>query len=172
MNESLRVIQGGMAEYPEATEANQPGRFSLTTHKPMGYYERGRGEWYPIMQRQTLEAAASGKYGNTRGVVKASALLRAVSQVAGYKLAGGGKSENLGKSWTVDVQSSDTGVTGEVGTDASYAGAVQGPDQSRVLAHYGWDEHRIDVVVDELMPDLDAIWAQAAEQFVMEITGA
>jgi hypothetical protein len=49
---------------------------------------------------------------------------------------------------------------------------VQGEDQSQVLAKYGWDEHRIDVVVDDLMPDLDEIWSGAADQFVKELAGA
>ena len=172
MTESVRLIQGGMAEYPPATEANQPGRFSLKDHKPLGFYQRGLGWWYPIMKKTTLEAAASGKYGKTRGVVKASKLIRAVSQVQGYKLEAGGTSEQLGKSWTADVQSSEDGVTGEVGTNTSYAGDVQGEEQSQVLAKYGWDEHRIDVVVDDLMPDLDEIWSGVADQFVHSLAGA
>ena len=171
MTQSVRLIQGGMAEYPDATEANQPGRFSLKDRRPMGFYERGRGWWYPIMQKKTLEAAASGKYGKSRGVIKASKLMRAVAQVQGYKLAGGGKSEQLGKSWTADVQSSADGVQGEVGTNTSYAPEVQGEEQSQVLAKYGWDEHQIDVVVENLMPDLDAIWDQAADQFVQALIG-
>ena len=171
MTESVRLIQGGMAEYPPSTEANQPGRFSLKDHRPMGFYQRGLGWWYPIMKKTTLEAAASGKYGKTRGVVKASKLIRAVSQVQGYKLAAGGTSEQLGKSWTTDVSATDTGVTGEVGTNTSYADAVQGEEQSQVLAKYGWDEHRIDVVVDDLMPDLDEIWSGVADQFVQALTG-
>jgi hypothetical protein len=172
MTESVRLIQGGMSEYPPSTEANQPGRFSLKTGKPMGYYERGRGEWYPIMTRETLKAAAGGKFGKTRGVVNASKFQRSVSRVQGYKLAAGGASEQLGKSWATNIQASDVGVTGEVGTNTSYAPYVQGDEQSGVLAHYGWDTHRMDVVVDELMPDLDSIWDAAVDQFVQALIGA
>ena len=171
MTQSVRLIQGGMAEYPPATEANQPGRFSLKTGQPMGYYERGRGWWYPIMTRETLQDAAGGKYGKSRGVVKASKLIRTVSRVQGYKLAGGGESEQLGKSWTTNVQASDTGVQGEVGTNTSYAPYVQGDEQSSLLARYGWDAHQIDAVVEQLMPDLDEIWNAAADQFVKELIG-
>jgi hypothetical protein len=170
MTESVRLIQGGMAEYPPETEANQPGRMSLKDHRPMGFYERGRGWWYPIMKRETLQAAASGKYGKTRGVVKASKLLRAVSQVQGYKLAAEGASEQLGKSWTTDVSTTDEGVTGEVGTNTSYADPVQGPDQAALMGKYGWTP--MDEVVDGLMPDLDEIWSAAADQFVRQLAGA
>ena len=172
MTISVRLIQGGMAEYPPSTEANQPGRFSLTTHKPMGWYERGRGWWYPIMTRETLQAAAGGQFGKTRGVIKASRLQKSVYRVAGYKLAGGGESEQLGKSWSVNVQATDTSVTGEVGTDTSYANYVQGDRQNTILARYGWEAHRMDNVMDELMPQLEDVWNQAADEFVQALAGA
>jgi hypothetical protein len=167
MTISVRLIQGGLAEYPPSTEANQPGRFSLATREPMGYYERGRGWWYPIMTRETLQATAGGKFGKSRGVVNASKLMRQVSRVQGYKLAGGGKSEQLGKSWAVNIQASETGVQGEVGTDTSYAPYVQGNKQSGVLAKYGWSQ--MDAVVDELMPQLEEVWSAAADEFVKEL---
>lgn len=169
MTLSVRVIQGGMAEYPPSTEANQPGRFSLKTGKPMGYYERGRGWWYPVMTKETLEAAAGGKYGKGRGMVKASRLQKSVSRVMGYKLEAGGTSEQLGKSWTADVQQIGDGLEGSVGTNTSYAEPVQGDRQSTVLAKYGWDDHTMDAVMENLTPQLDEIWSQAAEEFVKEL---
>ena len=42
------VKQPGLKRYPRSTEANQPGRWSLATHRPMGYYIRGRGWSYPL----------------------------------------------------------------------------------------------------------------------------
>ena len=176
MTESVRLIQGGMAEYPPATEANQPGRTSVgggeNSWRPMGYYERGRGWWYPVVRAETVLAAATmkGGLGKTRGVIMASKLQRGFSRVVGYKLAGGGTSEQLGKSWTTDVSATDTGVTGEVGTNTSYADAVQGPDQAALMAKYGWTP--MDEVVDGLMPDFDEIWSGAADQFVKELAGA
>ena len=46
MTLSVRAVQERVAEYPPSTEANQPGRISIKNHKPMSYYERGRG-WLP-----------------------------------------------------------------------------------------------------------------------------
>lgn len=37
------IKQPGLKRYPRSTEANQPGRWSLKTHRPMGYYIRGKG---------------------------------------------------------------------------------------------------------------------------------
>jgi hypothetical protein len=167
MTVSVRIIQGGMAEYPPSTEANQPGRFSLKTGEPMGFYERGRGWWYPIMTRETLQAAAGGLRGKTRGVINARKLQQSVSRVKGYKLAGGGESEQLGKSWATDVQASDQGVTGEVGTNTSYTDYVQGKKQSHVLEKYGWEQ--MDAIVENLMPQLEEVWSQAADEFVKQL---
>ena len=167
MTASVRLIQGGLAEYPPGTEANQPGRFSLKTGRPMGYYERGLGWWYPIMTRETIQAAAKGQFGKARGAVKASRLTKTLSRVQGYKLIR--SSEQLGKSWATDIQVSGGGVQGEVGTNTSYAPYVQGDEQSSVLAKYGWDAHQLDVVIDDLMPDLDSIWNSAADDFVKEL---
>lgn len=167
ITESTRLIQGALAEYPPSTEANQPGRFSLITGRPMGYYERGAGWWYPIMTKKTLENAASGKYGKARGVVNASALIRAISEVKGYKLIR--SSEQLGKSWTTDVQTVEDGVIGVVGTKVSYAPFVQGDEQSSILAKYGWDAHQLDVVMEDLMSTLEDVWSGAADNFIKEL---
>lgn len=55
MQDVLFMIQGeiGYASYPPATEANQPGRVDADG-EPMGYYERGRGWWYPVKNAATL----------------------------------------------------------------------------------------------------------------------
>ena len=167
MTETTRLIQGGLAEYPASTEANQPGRFSLKTGRPMGYYERGAGWWYPVMTRETLQKVAGGKMGKARGVIKASALIRAVSRVQGYKLIR--SSEQLGKSWTTDIQVVADGVMGEVGTNTSYAPFVQGDEQSALLAKYGWDAHQLDYILYDLMPTLEEVWSQAADDFIKEL---
>jgi hypothetical protein len=53
MQDALFTIQGeiGYASYPPATEANRPGRVDQDGN-PMGYYERGRGWWYPVKRTQ------------------------------------------------------------------------------------------------------------------------
>lgn len=55
MTDVVFMIQGevGYASYPPATEANQPGRVDANG-EPMGYYERGRGWWYPVKNAATL----------------------------------------------------------------------------------------------------------------------
>ena len=170
MMTSVRLIQGGVAEYPPATEANQPGRFSLKTHKPMGYYERGRGSWRPILMKETLEAAAKGKYGKSRGVINASAFQLSLSRVQGYKLRA--SSEQLGKSWTTRVTQGETSVEGVVGNDTSYGIYAQDKEnQSGVLAKYGWDEHTIQAVFEQLQPEIDQIWKDAVVDFVDQIIG-
>ena len=170
MMTSVRLIQGGVAEYPPATEANQPGRFSLKTHKPMGYYERGRGSWRPILMKETLEAAAKGKYGKSRGVINASAFQLSLSRVQGYKLRA--SSEQLGKSWTTRVTQAETSVEGVVGNDTSYGIYAQDKEnQSGVLAKYGWDEHTIQAVFEQLQPEIDQIWKDAVVDFVDQIIG-
>ena len=64
MSDGLFMVQGeiGYASYPPATEANAPGRFDAEG-RPMGYYERGRGWWYPVLQDKTLGGVNSVKEG-------------------------------------------------------------------------------------------------------------
>lgn len=47
---NLVIKQQGLKKYPPSTEANQPGRFSLTNHRAMGYYQRGKGWNYPLFK--------------------------------------------------------------------------------------------------------------------------
>jgi hypothetical protein len=144
MTKSVLLIQDDMAQYPPETAANAPGRFDRNG-KPMGYYERGRGSWYPIVRHETL-----GKTGVARGsITEAMAYkrlkMKAPGTVVGYKLAGGGKSEQLGKHWTHDVSSDPTNVYGVVGNNVSYAIYVQGPKQSEVMAGIGWLKDIVEV---------------------------
>ena len=116
MEESVAVIQDSVATYPPETAANAPGR--VDKHgRPMGYYERGKGWWRPLIRPTTVLAhgtMAGGKYGKSigRGVYVAKGVH---GNVAGYKLDA--TSEQLGKSWTsaVDVVEAG-GVIGTVGT--------------------------------------------------------
>jgi len=134
MTKSVLKVQEKLSQYPPSTEANQPGRVSLKTRKPMGYYERGRGWWYPLMRPW----AAGKKLGKAQGALKASATVTAGSRVKGYRLAAGGTSEMLGKSWTTEVTAGKGGVLGEIGTNTSYAPWVQGDQQTSQHAARGW----------------------------------
>ena len=170
MTKSVRAVQARVDEYPPATEANQPGRYSTKTHRPMGYYERGRGWWYPVMKPWTVQAAgmtagkAAGKekaaYGKAYGVLKA----RKSAGVAGYKLAAGGTSEMLGKSWTVKVRVFKGLVTGEIGTGTSYADAVQGSRQAHYHAARGWTT--IDTALAESEDDIQQFFSQAIQEWL------
>jgi hypothetical protein len=131
MNKSVKLLQAYMAKYPPSTEANRPGRMG-PDGRPMGYYERGRGWWYPILQKQTVELAGrfaasrageSGSlFGKSRGVIKGTRAMQQVG-VAGYKLRQ--TSQMLGKSWTSNVYVLEHSVEGVVGTDTSYAPHVR-----------------------------------------------
>ena len=53
----------GLRRYPPETEANQPGRYSLSTHREMGYYVRGRGAVSPSgLQYTTSERLGTQFY--------------------------------------------------------------------------------------------------------------
>jgi len=64
MQDVLLIIQGdlGYASYPPSSEANMPGRFD-SNGDPMGYYERGRGWWYPVKRPETLAGMNSVSMG-------------------------------------------------------------------------------------------------------------
>lgn len=159
----LNNIWQHVAQYPEATEANQPGRFSIKTHKPMGYYERGRGWWYPIMKRATL---GEGKHNKSRGAINAPKFVKQSSQVMGYKLAGGGKSEALGRHWTMQVSANQTSIRGTLMNSASYAGYVQGDLQARIHAARGWQT--VDQVVEVQRVNIQATVQQAVLDFLAQ----
>lgn len=162
MVESLALLHDAIATYPPSTEANQPGRFSLKTQRPMGYYERGRGWWYPIMRKDTLPE----KLGKTRGAIRATRR----TGVAGYKLAGGGKSELLGRSWTTEINETDDAMVGEIGNNASYAGYVQGERQNRIHARRGWPT--LSATVDRLSDDITEIFNGAVDDILKNIEEA
>ncbi len=161
MTKAARAVQARVAEYPPSTEANQPGRISIATGRPMGYYERGRGWWYPVMRPWTKEGQ---KFGKALGVLKAPSAVRKGSGVQGYKLAGGGESEQLGKSWTVDVRAGEGGVLGEIGNNTSYAPWVQGDRRWNVHAKRGWKT--LGQAVEESMDDIDGFFAEAVDEWI------
>lgn len=125
-------LQSILAEYPPATSANRPGRWAKTEYgdKPMGYYERNRGWWYPIMSQRTLfNRGTPGKTKN--GTIRAP--MRQRNTVAGYRLIG--KSEQLGKKWFVRRTSNGAQLV----NSASYAPSVQSDsDQARKMREIGW----------------------------------
>lgn|SRR5574340_331599 len=160
MQKSLMLLQDQLAAYPPVTEANRPGRYSLATGKPMGYYERGRGWWYPIMRRRTLGTQLGKRTGS---ILRPKSVIGS-NQVAGYKLRQ--TSERLGTKWARRVIVDSTGVIGELGTTVSYADYVQGSRQSAVHAGIGW-ETAADVLVDNT-DEIIGFFEQAADQLIQE----
>jgi hypothetical protein len=160
MTLSVRLVQERVAEYPPATEANQPGRISMQTHKPMGYYERGRGWWYPLVTERTL----GGKMEKAQGQIKSKGIIKKSTSVKGYRLAGGGESEMLGRSLDAQTIEQDTAILGVVGNNTSYADYVQGDKQWRGHKARGW------LTVDEALSmsgeEIHEFFGQAADEFI------
>jgi hypothetical protein len=144
-----------LKEYPEATAANRPGRVD-GKGRPMGYYERNRGQWYPIKHKPVGGVA---KFGKAQGIVRARKAQRAQGVFA-FKL--NPTSQQLGKSWTSEVQVGNAEIVGVVGTDVTYAPAVQGVDQAAVFAQIGWP--RIDTALEQADPDIQAAWNEMLNQ--------
>lgn len=160
MTLSVRAVQERVAEYPNATEANQPGRISMKTHKPMGYYERGRGWWYPLTTDRTL----GGKMGKSLGQVKAGAKIKKTTTAKGYRLAGGGESEMLGRSWDAQTIEQENAIIGLIGNNTSYATYVQGDKQWRVHAARDWIT--VDTALEESQDDINRFFQEATDEFL------
>lgn len=163
MTLSVRAVQERVAEYPPATEANQPGRISMKTHKPMGYYERGRGWWIPIMRSKTMGA----ELGKSRGAIKTGRAIRKATQVQGYKLRGGGESEMLGRSWDVQVIAEKDAIIGMVGNNTSYAEYVQGAKQWRVHKARGW--MTVDEALAQSQEDINKFFEEATDEYLKSL---
>lgn len=163
MDKSALAIIGEVEGYPPETAANHPGRVDKDG-RPMGYYVRGEGWYYPIMRRETIAGIRSGRF---TGVNRGTKLTRAVG-IAGYK-RGKKTSEELGRSWAHKTAIEDNEIVTSIGNNASYVLPVQGPiqEQSRVMAGIGWEA--IDNAIDKIMPDIDAIFSDAADEIVAAI---
>lgn len=151
---SMDAIIGRLAPYPPSTEANQPGRISLKTRRPMGYYDRGVGYWYPVIKQ------APGK------------LLKTTGEVTGYRLSKK-RSERLGIKWTQKVTQTQYGAVGEIGNNASYKWYVQGPHistdpkhpaQAAIHKKRHWTS--VTDAIERSREDIDAAMTKALEDFI------
>ena len=156
MDLSCLAVEGILAEYPPETAANQPGRKD-EQDRPLPYYERNRGTWYPVTTQM-----AFGRAGKSRGRYVPSAKKREAWGVTMYKLRP--TSEQLGRKWTHRVNRLQNGVEGVIGNTASYAAAVEGSkeDQSSLMAGIGWPS--IDDALAKAGPDIQAAWESAINQ--------
>ena len=169
MNDSLRLLQGELKEYPASTEANRPGRMGMVTVKrksgdiqvqrPMGYYERGRGWWYPV------KGALKGATGvNVKQQTEKQAFkrfeLKAPGQVSGYRLSP--SSEQLGRPWTIAIEAGEDALVGQVGTNASYVDYVRGDRQPALFRKRGW--RTIDEILENKAPAIIGFFEDAATE--------
>lgn len=120
--------------YAPESEANKPGRVTKDG-KPMGYYERGRGWWYPLLTHNTMtqgefpEMGIHSKAPKTMGTTTIA--MKDIPVVKGYRLIP--SSEKMHDQWSVDVIQTADEVVGVMINTASYSGYVQGVEHQTVL---------------------------------------
>lgn len=150
----------GLRNYPPTNEANTPGRFSTRTRRPMGYYVRGSGWMYPIMQRATL----GRKDVTIRGAFRRAGLTmsrgRMPGTVAGYRLRP--TSEQYGAGWQVTVGGSGSVTSVKITNRVSYARFVGGNQQAGFHAARGWRKFA-DVVAERGPGLVEAIMKTVSE---------
>ncbi|MCX7841362.1 MAG: hypothetical protein N2559_18155, partial [Anaerolineae bacterium] len=118
------AVLNRLAPYPPATDANRPGRWKYPREgqpRPMGFYERNRGWWYPIVSRQKLYELGGGKPRKSRGTLAARGTQKLY--IAGYRLRP--VSEQMSKSWS--IQNTSHGAV--ISNRASYSAYVQSAER-------------------------------------------
>lgn len=166
MTKSLSQLHDELAQYPAATEANQPGRVDADGN-PKGYYERGRGWWYPVRNRSTLGEKLGARLGAETAIRAAKRnQVKNIPTAAGYKLRKQ-RSEVLGKKWTTAQAVNDTGVLGEIGTTVSYADWVQGDRQAEIHAARDWET--ASQVLERMTPKIEENFEKAVEKLVEQL---
>jgi hypothetical protein len=181
MERATLLVEGYLrtSGYPPEVEGNMPGRTRTVTDDKgktrevaMGYYERGRGAWYPVMMPDTLLGVdKKQKLGKTRGRVKAPTKLRKAGIVFGYKLAlnGGiaGTSEKLGQSWTTEVNEDNGTIEGVLGNNTTYALYVQGYLQAMQHEESGWIT--VAQALELSREGINAAFAEAAQEVIATV---
>jgi hypothetical protein len=140
MKNIMAEYQAVAAEYAPESEANKPGRVDQDGN-PMGYYERGRGWWYPLVTHNTL--AGEGEIPVLRPHTKAPKTMKAstlaavgIKSVTGYRL--NPTSEQMADRWSTSVTQSGDEVVGQLTNTASYSDLVQGLEQVLLHQSRGW----------------------------------
>lgn len=169
MDHIMDEFKSEMEVYAPESDANAPGRTDKNG-EPMGYYERGRGWWYPVKGRGTINLAgrlagagmgrSKAKFGKSVGVIKGGRKFG----VVGYKLIA--NSQQMGDRWVVAVQSDEENVIGTLFNGASYSGLVQGPSQTELMASRQWND--VDEVwySDSMQEKLDQEIGNALDQYL------
>lgn len=163
----LEAIQRRTQVIPGATEANQAGRKD-EKGRPIGWYERNKGYWYPVKKIKTL-----GDHPTRRGgAIKLSKKQQAALSIAGYK--NDFSSEQSRFKWRIKVTPSQSMVEGSLENEASYSGAVFGwkadePRQATLMASIGW--RSIDDGISEANGAMQSALGTAADEIVKSIAG-
>jgi hypothetical protein len=147
MKKSCLAVEGILKEYPAETAANRPGRVDQKGN-PRGYYERNTGSWWPTKRK--LPKGKKG--GRSLGLKKVGQVIYVLDPT----------SEQLGKSWSTEIEVKDGAILGIVGTDTSYAEDVQGTNQLALFAAIGW--MKIDDAAEQAGPDIDSAWNEMLAQ--------
>lgn len=169
MKNIMAVFMDKASEYAPESEANAPGRIDKNG-KPMGFYERGRGWWYPLVTHNTLglggEIPLLRPHLKSPKTLKAGALMaQGFSGVAGYRLVP--NSEQMDKQWLTDVTQNANEIVGELTNTASYSGYVQGVEQIvlhkerewRQTTPTVWESEEVqNVVRDEIFAAIDQFY--------------
>ena len=123
----------------------------------MGYYERGRGSWYPLVTKLTLneDLPKVRPHLKAPSTLKTPALLaEGFSNVVGYRLRP--TSQQMHDRWLWEVIQDPTEIIGNLSNTATYSGYVQGLRRTKLHESRGWievleswDDSRVQSVVDE-----------------------
>lgn len=140
MENILSVFETRASEYAPESEANRPGRIDQEG-RPIGYYERGRGWWYPLVTRQTInlkeDLPVLRPHTLAPKTMESRTLLaKGIPAVTGYRLIP--NSEQMHDQWEFGVGITQRAVMGFLRNTASYSNLVQGEDQIKLHELRGW----------------------------------
>ena len=140
MENILTVFEAVASEYAPESEANRPGRVDEEGH-PIGYYERGRGWWYPLVTKREIsikeDLPVLRPHTLAPKTMEARTLLaEGIRAVAGYRLIP--NSEQMHDQWEQGVGITAHEVTGFLRNTASYSDYVQGASQIDLHKKRGW----------------------------------
>ena len=147
--------EGGPDNYPPLSEANQPGRYSVRTHKPMGYYERGIGWYYPVMNKPPTVRGISRSVPKVRGY-----------GVAGYKLSNSNRSSVLKQKAEITHDNADVIITIPA-EKVHYAEYVVGDYQAKFHAARGW--RTLKSIAEGKRPEITAEYDRAIANLISDL---
>lgn len=141
MESILEVYKNVAWDYAPESEANRPGRTD-EYGMPQGFYERGRGWWYPVITHNTLalekELPVVGPHSKGPKTLRALALIARNLNAVGYKLIE--SSEQMHDRWMTEVSQENNDVIGTLSNSASYSNYVQGMDRIDLHKRRGWQD--------------------------------